>query len=339
MERSQRLLSLVAMLLEARDPVPWSDIKAAFRDDYGSGSDAASERKFERDKADLLDMGIPLSFVRPGEDLEHEGYVLDREQFYLPALRLAPEELAVLYVAGSAAVAQDGFPFRDDLVSALRKIAFVDPKEGERGAQHVVVANPALSRDPQLAEKVKDLSDAAVRRKAVDIVYHTMSRDDETRRRIDPYGVVYSRGAWLCVAYCHLREDLRVFAVDRIKRWQTNQLKPRIADFEVPAGFDLAAYAARQSWEYAVHDPLQAQVRLKPSIAFQARALFGDKAEIVDEGKRGVRVKLTVTDSEGLVKHVLSLGDRAEVIAPPRLRKMARDRLASLVKTVSRTRT
>src|SRR5712692_9890701 len=123
MERTERLLDLVALLLDAREPVTWAELRQAFPADYGSSSDEAAERKFERDKAELLELGIPVTYVQ-GDDEHKDGYVVDREAYYLPPVGLTPEEMAVLYAAGSAALASGAFPGRQDLAHALRKIGF-----------------------------------------------------------------------------------------------------------------------------------------------------------------------------------------------------------------------
>src|SRR5262245_41723174 len=99
MERAERLLNLVALLLEAQEPVSWAEVREHFPEEYGGNKDAA-ERKFERDKAELLDVGIPLRYLQGhGEDEQKSGYVVDRESYYLPELSLTPEEWAVLYAA------------------------------------------------------------------------------------------------------------------------------------------------------------------------------------------------------------------------------------------------
>ena len=102
MERTERLLDLVALLLDAREPASWAELREAFPADYGQGSNEACERKFERDKAELLELGIPISYVQGDDDLK-DGYVVNREAYYLPEAGLNAEELAVLYAAGSAA--------------------------------------------------------------------------------------------------------------------------------------------------------------------------------------------------------------------------------------------
>ena len=119
MERTERLLDLVALLLDARQPVSWRQIRAAFPDDYaGALSEDAADRKFERDKSELLELGIPLAFVQSNDEDEPAGYVVEKSAYYLPEVGLKPDELAVLYAAGSAALASGAFPGAQDLAQA-----------------------------------------------------------------------------------------------------------------------------------------------------------------------------------------------------------------------------
>ena len=103
MERAERLLDLVALFLNAREAIAWSEIQEAFPEDYARGSAEANIRKFERDKSDLAELGLALTYVQ-GEDRDKDGYLLDRGAYYLPDVALGPEELAVLYAAGAAAL-------------------------------------------------------------------------------------------------------------------------------------------------------------------------------------------------------------------------------------------
>src|SRR6266568_2864088 len=122
MQKDQRLLDLAALLLKAAEPVSWREIQEQFRDDYAGRGEAAI-RKFERDKADLLELGIPVRWVAGDEDLP-AGYLIEKDEFYLPDLKLPPEDLALLYVAGSAALANGTFPYARDLAHALNKLSF-----------------------------------------------------------------------------------------------------------------------------------------------------------------------------------------------------------------------
>ena len=122
MQKAERLLDVAAFLLRAAEPVSWREIQEQFPGEYG-GSEEAPVRKFERDKAELLELGIPVRWASRDEDLP-AGYLIDRDEFYLPNLELQPEHLALLYLAGSAALAQGAFPYAKDLAHALNKLSF-----------------------------------------------------------------------------------------------------------------------------------------------------------------------------------------------------------------------
>ena len=131
MQKAERLLDLAALLLRAAEPVAWREIQEQFPDDYG-GSEEAAIRKFERDKAELLELGIPVRWAAQDEDLP-AGYAIDRDEFYLPNLELAPEDLALLYMAGSAALAQGAFPYANGPRARAQQALLRRPRAGRVG--------------------------------------------------------------------------------------------------------------------------------------------------------------------------------------------------------------
>ena len=142
MQKAQRLLDLAAFLLRAAEPVSWREIQEQFADDYG-GTGEAAIRKFERDKADLLELAIPIRYEPGDEDLA-AGYQINRDEFYLPDLKLPPEDLALLYLAGSAALASGAFPYSRDLAHAMNKLSFAARAPG--ASEAAALATHHLSR-------------------------------------------------------------------------------------------------------------------------------------------------------------------------------------------------
>jgi predicted DNA-binding transcriptional regulator YafY len=71
-------------------------------------------------------------------------------------------------------------------------------------------------------------------RRQVEVVYWSASRDEQSRRVIDPYHLTSVQGDWFLVAYCHLREDVRMFAPARIRSLrQTGERFERPIDFRI----------------------------------------------------------------------------------------------------------
>ncbi len=57
-----------------------------------------------------------------------------------------------------------------------------------------------------------------------------------TYRKLDPYGVAHINQRWYVTGYCYLREDIRVFRLDRLE-----VLSVTAEGFTVPTAFDALA--------------------------------------------------------------------------------------------------
>src|SRR5678815_2101306 len=128
-DRSKRLLDLVLLLLRARSPVTFRDIREQFPS-YKTANNEAGLRAFERDKADLLELGVPIRYITPDEDdsLEEGGYVVDLKRFRLPPVNLTTDEVSALVLAASVARAVPGGVTPKILDLTLRKLAFDLPE-------------------------------------------------------------------------------------------------------------------------------------------------------------------------------------------------------------------
>ncbi|MNT60093.1 hypothetical protein D3C72_1976500 [compost metagenome] len=83
------------------------------------------------------------------------------------------------------------------------------------------------------------LEQALDEQRSVEIVYFSMTREEFTTRKVDPYGLKPDGDLLWMVAYCHLREDMRVFRVDRIKEASlTHDSYNRPAEFSLEEFFD-----------------------------------------------------------------------------------------------------
>jgi proteasome accessory factor B len=99
----ERITNLVALLMETRAPLTQQQIVDELEGQYPTG-DAAQRGAFERDKALLREIGVPLeSEVLGGNDAGRTAYRIDRDRYELADLQLAPDEQAALQLAVAAA--------------------------------------------------------------------------------------------------------------------------------------------------------------------------------------------------------------------------------------------
>jgi predicted DNA-binding transcriptional regulator YafY len=139
------------------------------------------------------------------------------------------------------------------------------------------------------------MSSAAQLRQRVHIQYHP-NKGDDTERDFDPYGLTYYLNRWYAVGYCHLRQDLRSFRLDRIA-----QLNSINAQFDRPEGFDPLAYLMQSIT--IMPRRFAFELLLKTDLATARMEVF-DVLGILEADKDGVVMRGSVEDLDWLARQV-----------------------------------
>ena len=335
-DRSKRLLDLVMILLGARTPVTYREIREQFSA-YQTLNVEAGLRAFERDKADLLELGVPIRYITPDEDdsLEDGGYVIDLKRFKMPEVRLTPDEISALVLAASVAHAMPGGTYPKIVDLALKKLAFDlpelpdTPTEFPRPAP-VLVHFPerrAPAR-PEMGEIYATLESATRLRKRVTLTYQAAATGMVSKRDLDPYALVYREGAWLVVGWCHLRKEVRSFRVDRMHE-AVQAPKPKSPDFERPANFDIKAYAQRSAWTFTTDPPEEVQLALTLEAAEVANEDFGPNAVKRNDSEHTF-ITFDCGNFEFAATRILAAKGAIKVMRGDRLRARIAEELAAI---------
>lgn len=319
-----RLLRLASLLLR-EGPVSRERIFEEFAGDYGGRLDAA-ERKFTRDKEALRRLGYHVETEPLGRDEGQAGYFIDARACALPAVDFGPEEAAVVWTAGAGALRFSDHPLAGELESALRKLVV-----GGRGLPPRATASVELEPGGTAPgeRRLAQVVDAWERRKRVTLGYWRVRSGEVVEREVDVYGWASRRGEWILVGHCHLRGEVRIFYLSRVRSFSVNRRRPGEPDYRVPADFDVRRWSRQQIWDYDVHPPRPAAVRFRGSLARIAKQLL--PASRVQTDPEGARVaRLEVRNLRGLVRQALAWGPEAEVVEPADGRALAREILAAL---------
>jgi proteasome accessory factor B len=326
--RTERLLDLIALLVNARRPVPFEEIRVAFPEDYGEGTLEAARRKFERDKRELLELGIPLEYVPPDTDdldagEDEGGYVVDRRRAFLAPLSLDADDMALLYLVGLSTASDPSFPYRDDMLSALRKIELSSTGAGRSTSAAPRVHIDRTPLDAATLEAVRGhvavLEDAVRRKKRLALNYHPPA-GEPSRHQVDPYGLFWRAGRWSLVGFSQERGAVRVFPVHRLSDVQINAVKPATPDFEPPDGFRLGDHIRVPAWQEELEPPLTVELDVAADYAWLAEREFATRAS-GDGAWR--RLHLVTTNAAAVLGWALGMGPHARVIEPPELRATA----------------
>lgn len=168
-----------------------------------------SERTIYRDIADLIGTGVPI------EGEAGVGYIM-REGFDLPPLMFTRDEIVALVAGARLLKAWGGAAMAAAAEEAVVKIGAVLPPEARARAAAVQVHAFQM---PELDDPTRGLLDrieqATDRRIALRFEYRDES-GQATERTVRPLGLWFWGKVWTLVAWCELRDDFRMFRVDRI---------------------------------------------------------------------------------------------------------------------------
>ena len=315
-DRLERMTNLVLVLLEASRPLSLREIASSVVG-YPHGKEA-SRQAFERDKRALRELGIPIS-VEPLAGEEQLGYRIHPEDYYLPDLRLDPDEEQALSFA--VAAVQLGGAAGRDAVAKLGAMGEVP----EPGLPPIAVL-PSLPALGPLHQAVRD-------RALVSFGYRGR------RRQVEPYGLTFKFTAWYLVGRDRTAPDsgLRRFRVDR---FEDAPVLGESAAFELPAGFDLAEAVRFLPWKLGARQTepegcepaaVEATMVVDARLARSVVATLGAGSVEAWEPSGAVRLRVVAPEQEAFVDWVVGLGDTAEVLAPLDLREAVIRRLESLV--------
>ena len=274
-----------------------------------------SERTVYRDIQALSEVGVPI-MAMPGE-----GYRL-MEGYYLPPITFSPGEARALHLAISMLIGLTTTGTTQSAASsALEKIRAVLPSSTLRQVEALeaithfyALPNTLLDFDDEI---LVTLQQAIYEQQVVWLRYHARHNNQVTERNIEPLELAYLEKTWFLVGYCHLRQDQRMFRLDRIDDFKV--LKEHFTRREV------RGYQGR-------YERITVVVRFDSSIArwVRERQHF-TFANQVEESAAAAIMIYQPRSFEQIEGWLLSWGDKMRVLEPPELRERLAVMAANIV--------
>jgi len=298
--RAERLVNLVICLLSTRQYLSAERIREAVPGYEGpDGSDRADEafkRMFERDKAELRDLGIPLETGRNSAFDSDDGYRITRREYELPPVEFDAAEAAAVGVAARLwQSATLGAQARSALIKLRAGGTDVDTQGTPGSMPHIDASEPALPV----------LLDAARHATPVTFSYLKSGSGIAEKRTLEPWGVLSWRRRWYVVGHDRDRDEARSFRLSRIDG--EIELAGEPGSFTRPEQVDLLNHVAGRRPD-EVHP---AHVRVHGSGAGRLRRL-------ADSELAGV-LTISYFDVAGLASMIASAGPSAVALDPPEL--------------------
>ncbi len=280
-----------------------------------------SVRTFHRDRQLLEEAGLGVVF-------DGEGYSLAGEPF-LPSVKLRRDEGLALMLTVQSVLDADSIPYSESLRGAFEKIVSGIPPHMRRnisrlGREIQIRQQPMVNMSPY-QEAFDVLRVAIEEQQVVRADYMGRSDEEPLSREIEPLGIFQRWRAWYVVAHCRLRDDLRVFRIDRMSNVSMTE-----GEFVPRRDFDLDRFL-QEAWLVEHGDVQEVRIRFSGEAARLVRELTWHPSQRIEEHSEDSLIMVFCTGGKREVADwVMSYGSKAEVLEPPSLRCLVAQKSAEI---------
>lgn len=166
---------------------------------------------------------------------------------------------------------------------------------------------------------------ALTSRRRLEFSYHNRSNEQSARRSCSPVRLTFYRSNWYLAAWCHERDGMRIFSVDRVMSprvlTQSAHEPPALQVIdELDSSYGIFIGKARST----------AKLRFTPLAArWVAEEEWHPDAKTKLFPDGGLQLEVPYHQDTELVMEILRYGPNCEVLGPPALRKAVAEALAA----------
>ena len=311
--KTERLMNLIFALLVSRQYLTKDQIRESIAD-YRESTPQAFDRKFERDKEELRELGITVEMGQNDKYFNDEpGYRIRRDEAELPDLELTREEAAVI---GLATQVWEHAGLASESTTALVKLKAIGV---DVDTSVLRMAEPRLSTDEPSFDAMWD---AVTRRVPIAFAYARPGREPMLRH-LQPWGIISWHDRWYVGGFDLDRGESRIFRLSRVIGDVTPEGAP--GSYEIPEGTDMKDVAR----ELFPPEPEEAAVlRIRRDRGQSLRRLAQKVTPLGDDVDE---VEIRYSSRWELASEVASYGPDVVVVSPPDVREAVVQRLTAAV--------
>lgn len=283
-----------------------------------------SERTVRNDLAFLRDrFNAPLEFNRC------RGHYYTDSEWRLPSISLSQGELFALTLGARLLQTYAGSAYEVELRSSIARLSERLPEQTWVDLQQLADERIIFRAGAEInlnSEVWSQLVEACRTSKKVQMRYYTASRNTETDRVLDPYLLHIYRTNPYVIGFCHKRQAIRWFRVDRIQELQVLKEK-----FVRDPNFDAREHL-NSIFQHEVGDnPVTVAIWFDTSTAPYIRERCWHPTQEIQEHPDGsVTLQMVVRGLNDLKRWVLGYGKGAIVQSPPELVQLLRNEVEGM---------
>ncbi len=283
-----RLIGIITILLQ-KEKVTIPQLAERFE---------VSRRTIQRDIDNICKAGIPVVSMQGygGGISIADGYKLDKTV-------LTKEELQAILTGIRSIDSVAKTVYEQTLIEK-----FSNGKDTVLAEHDMILIDLASWYQDSLSDKIEQIRQAILNREKIFFIYY--SDKGETKRRIEPYLIIFKWSAWYVYGYCLTKNEYRLFKLNRL--WKLENTKTSYIPRNIPEGkLDFERYFKTEEIRLIALFDADAKYRLIEE--------YGPECFVVSESNK-LLFQRSFSNSEYLLQWVLSFGDSIRVIEPPELK-------------------
>ena len=265
----------------------------------------------------------PIVWDRDRNGYRFEAPAKDAPQYELPGLWFNPREAQALLTMEHLLESLEPSLLGAHVQPLKARLAAL-LSTGDRSVEEVrrrirVISFGARRHEPKHFQLV---ASAVLGRERLGLTYWNRSKDEVTEREVSPQRLVHYRNNWYLDAWCHLRNDIRSFALDGMRdvtvvAGKVKEVPDAELDAVLAAGYGIFS-GAKVQW---------AQLRFTPERArYVSLEEWHPKQRARWEKDGSYVLEVPYSSEKELVMDILKMGNDVEVLGPPPLRAAVGER-------------
>jgi predicted DNA-binding transcriptional regulator YafY len=262
-------------------------------------------------------------------DPSQKGYYYDDETFSLPMVYLSSEEISALLIARKMLQDISSGSIGDEVSSVVDKITNIISKHSA-SADHIddSFSFQLIEYSPAPEAVFKAVLESCLKKQRLSFTYSSPAAEEKSERTVEPYHLFNYMGTWHLIGHCHLRKEIRDFALSRI-----SEPKVLAESFEIPTEFDFKKYFLSTFGLYKGKTTKEVTLRFTPEKSKWIKDQIWHKDQKVKYLKDGsLELSFPVSDFSEIKREILKHGDEVEVMRPKELRVLIKAEAQKIAK-------
>ena len=286
-------------------------------------------RTVYRDLEALQTAGFPI--YTETENGRNLWMIMDSAREKMP-IPLSLTELMSLYLARNMLQVLQDTAYYSSLKSLFDKIKISLPADLltylEGLETHIHIGRGPYKPSSQLKETIDVINQALTMDRCLRIRYHTMSRNKTEDRIVAPYTLWFFNDSFYLIAFCTLRKDVRLFAVDRISDITITE-----APTDKPDDFNAEEFM-KSSFGIYKGEVIPVKIMFSPDVAGYIREKQWHISQTLTDLPDGsVLFEARIEGLDEIKFWILSWGSKASVLEPESLRRSIREEARRILGT------